>query len=88
MPTVEIPGAYTGPTRGAEKLVVAGRSVRECIEAIEAGYPGFAPLIFDGGGKLHRFVRVFVNGEPAKPESRVGESDTLTILAAIGGGSV
>ena len=88
MPTVEIPGPYAGPTRGAEKLVVPGRTVRECIDAIESDYPGFAPLIFDRGHKVHRFVRVFVNGEPAKPESSVGESDVVTILAAIGGGSV
>jgi molybdopterin converting factor small subunit len=88
MPTVEIPGPYTGPTHGAEKLVVPGRTVRECVAAIEASYPGFAPLIFDGGRKVHRFVRLFVNGEPATPESNVAESDVVTILAAIGGGSV
>ncbi len=88
MPTVEIPGPYTGPTRGAEKLVVPGRTVRECIDAIEQGHPGFAPLIFDASQKVHRFVRLFVNGEPAKPESAVGDRDVLTILAAIGGGRV
>lgn len=88
MPTVEIPGPYAGPTRGAEKLVVPGRTVRACIDAIEASHPGFAPQIFDASGKLHRFVRLFVNGEPAKPESPVVQSDVVTILAAIGGGSV
>jgi len=86
MPLVEIPGPYTGPTRGAERLVVPGRTARECIWAIERDHPGFAPLIFDEDGSLQRFARLFVNGEPAAAETPLGDGDVLTILAALAGG--
>lgn len=86
MPTVKIPPPYRGPTRGLESLRVAGATVRECIEAVEAAHPGFAGQVFAGGGEPHRFVKLFVNGEQASPEAPVAEGDEVEVLAAIAGG--
>ena len=36
MPTVLVPTAYRGPTRGLAEVVVVGATVRECLEAVEA----------------------------------------------------
>jgi hypothetical protein len=63
--------------------------VRECIQAVEARYPGFEELVFDAKGQIHRFVRLFVNEEEIPrnaPDSPVGVADRIQILAAAAGG--
>jgi molybdopterin converting factor small subunit len=86
MPTVKIPPPYRGPTGGLEAIEVAGATVRQCIEAVDAAHPGFAGQVFDGGGEPHRFVKLFVNGEQAPPDASVGAGDEVEVLAAIAGG--
>lgn len=89
MPTVEVPPPYQGPTRGVGSIEVEGETIRECLDAVEQRFPGFAPQVFDGDGQLHRFVRVFVNGEPMERgalDTPVSGGDSVELLAAIGGG--
>ena len=90
MPTVIIPGPYQGPTGGRGEFDVAGRSVRECIEAVASAHPGFREQIFDAQGRVHRFVTLFVNGVELPRERAVDapvrERDRVEILAAIAGG--
>jgi len=89
MPTVLIPTAYRGPTKGISEVEVAAGSTRACLEAVEAQHPGFRDLIFDKTGGLHRFVTLFINGEQlaeAPLDQSVGEQDRLEVLAAIAGG--
>lgn len=89
MPEIEVPPRYRGPTGGRGSIVVEPGSVRSCIEAVEAAYPGFRELILDGDGNLRRFVRLFVNGELLDREALdtpLAEADRLQILAAAAGG--
>jgi molybdopterin converting factor small subunit len=89
VPKVLIPSPYRGPTRGEEELVVDAATVRGAIEAVEKKFPGFAPQVFDAHGKLHRFVRLFVNGELVDPkhlDRALASGDELEIVAAIAGG--
>jgi sulfur carrier protein ThiS len=89
LPRVDVPARYRGPTQGRSRIEVKGTTVRECIEAVEAQHPGFAELVFDDQGHLHRFVRLFVNGEEVPrnaPDQRVAEDDRVEILAAAAGG--
>jgi molybdopterin converting factor small subunit len=89
MPKVKIPPPYQGPTRGMARVEVVGTTVRECIEAVGARFPGFAEQVFDAGGAVHRFVKLFVNGDEidrAAADTPVGEGDEVEILAAIAGG--
>jgi sulfur carrier protein ThiS len=63
--------------------------VRECIEAVDARYPGFGELVFDANGKVRLFATVFVNGEEldrAAGDTEVAETDRIEILAAVAGG--
>jgi hypothetical protein len=90
MPTVEIPPPYQGPTGGVGTIGVDGKTVRECLDAIEALHPGFAPQVFDDDGAVHRFVRLFVNGELIDCKALdlpLEGGDVLELLAAIAGGS-
>jgi molybdopterin synthase sulfur carrier subunit len=89
VPQVEVPSRYRVPTKGQRLIDVEGRTVRECIEAVEAQYPGFLELVFDEKGDLNRFVRLFVNGDEVArdaPDAPVGDGDRVQILAAVAGG--
>ena len=89
MPTLSIPQPYRGPTRGEATVAVSGHTVRECIEDADTRYPGMRDQVLDVRGELHRFVRLFRNGEllQARPLDDVVEAeDEIAILAAIAGG--
>ena len=89
MPQVKIPAPYRGPTRGRAVIEVAGESVRACIDAVEAEYPGIAELVFDSSGEVQPFVTLFVNGEElgrSEADASLGAGDEVEILAAIAGG--
>ena len=89
MPRVLIPPPYRGPTQGEAELLVEARTVREAIDALERKFPGFGPQVLDAQGKLHRFAKLFVNGEAVGSEQLdrpIGAGDELEIVAAIAGG--
>ena len=89
MPQVKIPPPYRGPTQGHAVIEVRGTTVRECIEAVEAQYPGFAEQVFDPEGNVHRFVTLFINGDEVGRDANdapVAEDDEVDVLAAIAGG--
>ena len=90
VPTVEVPPPYRGPTGGVARIEVEGESVRECLDAVGKQFPGLPPLLFAETRELHRFVRLFVNGEPLERDALdtpVSDGDSIEILAAIAGGS-
>lgn len=89
MPQILIPPPYRGPTAGAERVVVPGTSVAECIRAVDSTHPGFSAQVFDGQGRVHRFVKLFVNGNEIDRraiDTPLAEADEVEILAAIAGG--
>jgi molybdopterin synthase sulfur carrier subunit len=89
MPVVLVPPPYRGPTGGEGEIRVDAATVRECIEAVEARFPGFRDQVLDARGAVHRFVSLFVNGDEIgrdRLDARLGAGDRLEILAAIAGG--
>jgi len=89
MPTVLVPTAYRGPTRGEAEITVEGATLRDCLDAVEARYPGFRAQVLDERGLPHRFVKLFRNGEPLAADeldAPLSPDDRLEILAAIAGG--
>jgi len=89
MPKVLIPPPYRGATNSETELVVEAQTVLGCLDAVERKFPGFGPMVLDGNGVLHRFVKLFVNGEPVDPkrlDQAVAAGDALEIVAAIAGG--
>jgi molybdopterin converting factor small subunit len=90
MPTIVIPPPYRGPTGGAEQVEVPAGTVGACLDAVEARYPGFRPLVVDERGQVHRFVKLFRNGDQLAGDALatpLGEGDRLEVLSAIAGGS-
>ena len=58
----------------------------ELLQTLEREHQGLEGWILDERGVLRRHINVFVNGEPAEPDSAVAEQDKIEILPAISGG--
>lgn len=89
MPSVRIPPPYRGPTLGTAELAVDGATIGECLEAVERKYPGFLPQVLDDDGNVHRFVKLFRNGDHVVRDplrTPLAAGDDLEIIAAIAGG--
>ncbi len=89
MPQIEVPARYRVPTGGEATISIDGATVRACLEAAEAKYPGFGELVLDDNGELRRFVKLFVNGDQlgrGALDSPVASADTISVLAAAAGG--
>jgi sulfur carrier protein ThiS len=89
MPKVLIPPPYRGPSNGESELVVESQTVRGAIEAVDRKHPGILALVLDANGRPHRFVKLFVNGEPVDPaklDQALAPGDELEIVSAIAGG--
>jgi sulfur-carrier protein len=89
VPVVNIPPPYRGPTLGQERIEVAGATVGECVEAVCERFAGFREQMFDAAGRVHKFVKLFVNGDEIPRtalDTPVAGSDEVEILAAIAGG--
>ena len=71
---------------GSSELSVAGATVSELLQALEQEHSALEGWILDERGVLRRHINVFVNGEPADPDTALQEKDKLEILPAISGG--
>jgi molybdopterin converting factor small subunit len=52
-------------------------------------YPGFIDQVLDARGAVHRFVKLFVNGDEidrAALDTSIAEGDEVEILASVAGG--
>jgi len=81
--------AYTG---GKETVAIAGTTISATFEQLTATFPQLKQHLFTPEGKLRSFVNVYLNDEdirylPAKEETAVTDSDELTIIPSIAGGS-
>ena len=88
MATVFIPSLLRDLTGGADRVEVAGASVRQIVNALEAKYPGVRERICDGD-QLSGRVQVAVDGHVSRLGmlERVGEASEVHFIPAISGGS-
>jgi len=89
VPQVQIPRRYRVPTKGEGCVDVDAKTVRACIEAVEARYPGFQELILNAKGELHLFSKLFLNGELLDRDAldtEVSGDDVIAVLAPAAGG--
>lgn len=90
MATVRIPTQLRTLTGGASQVTVEGSTVGEVLKGLDAAHPGFGDRIFDDGGKLRRFVNVFVAEEDIRfhqgVDTPVTDTSTVSIVPAVAGG--
>lgn len=87
---IRIPTQLRSLTADAGEVTLEGATVAELLEALDAGYPGFAERLFDGAGELRRFVNVFVAEEDIRflsgLDTPVAEDQVVSIVPAVAGG--
>ncbi len=90
MPTLRIPTQLRSLTGGAGEVAVEGSTVGEALKALDAAHPGFGERLFDGDGKLRRFVNVFVADEDVRflqgLATEVPSGQVVSIIPAVAGG--
>jgi molybdopterin synthase sulfur carrier subunit len=85
--TVFIPSLLRDLTAGEDKIEVAGTSVRQVVNALEAKYPGMRDRLCEGD-ELSGRVQVAVDGHVSRLGmlERVGETSEVHFIPAIAGG--
>jgi sulfur-carrier protein len=88
--TVSVPTILRTHTDGQKNVQASGGTLAEMIDDLDAKHNGIKDRLVNGG-KLHRFVNVYVNDEDVRfsggMATELGEGDDVTILPAVAGGS-
>jgi sulfur-carrier protein len=91
VPNVRIPTPLRKLTDGQAEVAVEGDDLRTVVANLDAAHPGLGDRLLDDQGQLRRFVNVFVRDEDVRfqdgLDTRVGESDTVSIVPAVAGGA-
>ncbi|MEY3735813.1 MAG: hypothetical protein RLZZ624_872 [Cyanobacteriota bacterium] len=65
-------------------------SVDDLLQALEGRYPGILGRLCDEGGKLRRFLNVYVNSEDIRfldnQATALADGDEVSIVPAVAGG--
>ena len=79
------------PDAGGQAVVEAtGNTLGEVFADLVGRFPTLKDKVVTEAGELHKFVNVYVNDDDVryldKLDTRVSESDTISILPAVAGG--
>jgi len=84
---------YGGLARvtGEKTAHVSGSTVKEVLNLLTARYgERLEGRIYDGDGKLRRFVNIYINGKDirflSQLDSELDDGDEISIIPAVGGG--
>ena len=89
---IHIPTPLRTYTGGLETVAVPGATVSAVFDGLTQKYPDLKQHLFTTDGKLRSFVNVYLNDDDIryladKEASPVKDSDELTIIPSIAGGS-
>lgn len=88
--TVRLPGSLRQFTGGQRAVQVQSGSVGGAIEALCSTYPAVGERVLDEGGRPHRFVNLYVNGEDVRllqgVETPLQDGDEIILAPAVAGG--
>jgi molybdopterin synthase sulfur carrier subunit len=89
---IHIPTPLRSFTGGEQTVSVPGATIADALEQLTGAYPELRQHLFTADGKLRSFVNVYLNDDdirylPAKESTATKESDELTIIPSIAGGS-
>jgi sulfur-carrier protein len=88
--SVRIPTILRTYTGGAAEVTAEGGTLRDVIAGLDAAYPGLAGRILDEGGRLRRFVNVYVGEEDVRLaeglDTQVPPGIQVSVIPAVAGG--
>jgi sulfur-carrier protein len=88
---VRVPTQLRTLTAGEAEIAVEGETVADVLASLDTAHPGFQERLFDEGGKLRRFVNIFVADEDVRflqgLDTKVSDGQTVSIVPAVAGGS-
>ncbi|MGD0061810.1 MAG: MoaD/ThiS family protein [Streptosporangiaceae bacterium] len=88
---VRIPTILRSYTGGASEVTAAEGTLRDVITGLDAAYPGLGGRIIDDGGKLRRFVNVYVGDEDVRfaqgLDTHVAAGTRVSVIPAVAGGA-
>jgi molybdopterin converting factor small subunit len=89
---IHIPTPLRTYTEGKETVSIPGATIGATFTQLTSTYPELKQHLFTPEGKLRSFVNVYLNDDdirylPSKEETAVTDSDELTIIPSIAGGS-
>ncbi|AZQ72986.1 MULTISPECIES: MoaD/ThiS family protein [Streptomyces] len=88
--SVRIPTILRTYTSGKAEVSAEGATLGEVIASLEKNHPGIAARVLDEGGKLRRFVNVYVNDDDVRfeggLEAATPDGAGVSIIPAVAGG--
>jgi molybdopterin converting factor small subunit len=88
--SVRIPTILRSYTGGESEVKATGGTLRAVIADLDANYSGIAARILDDGGKLRRFVNVYVGDEDVRfaegLDTATPEGAQISVIPAVAGG--
>ena len=88
---VRIPTILRSYTTNSAEVTTSAGALREVIKSLDSAYPGIASRLLDDGGKLRRFVNVYVNEEDVRfvdgLDTAVPDGAQVSIIPAVAGGT-
>ncbi len=88
---VKIPTPLRRVTKGLDSVTLNTATVSECVEQLEAQFPGIKERLMDEKGELRHFVNVYVNGEDVRflngLDTKLKTGDEISIVPAVAGGA-
>ena len=86
---VRVSGALLRFTDYRRVISVAAPTVEAALTRLADEYQPLKPVLFDREGRVRATHRIFLNGEPLKPEQLTrpaGDADSVDLLLAVSGG--
>jgi len=92
MPKIYIPTPLRPYTGKLDTVDVKAGTVGEALQALTSAHPDLKKLLYAEDGKLRSFVKVYLNDDDVrhlndKEKTQVKESDSLSIIQSVAGGS-
>ena len=88
--SLTIPTPLRKMTNVESTVDVDGTNLIECIDSLDAQYPGIKERLVSDNGELHRFVNIYVNGEDIRfidgIKTPIKTGDEVSIVPAVAGG--
>ncbi len=90
--TVRIPTPLRRLSDGQPTVDLTGTNIGDCINNLDARFPGFKERLCDESGALRPFVNVYVNGEDVRflqgLATQLKDGDEVSIVPAVAGGNI